>query len=239
MQRETSRNLLRDPIAALRGARNPHVRESTLRFLRSVRLALGPLTTVSTGFQRVIALILCLCCIDANAAAQPIDASRSSAEIGVRLRWIKTVHCAVRQFEGEVLPFDDSQQRVSIRFDVRSLDFEGNEHFASHARSEEFFDVERYPWVVFESAPFAQALLYEGGDLRGDLFLRGVFRPVTFTVHPTRCDRPGLDCAIEVSGKVSRTAFGMTTRRFMVKDKVRIDFSMLLEQRAAAESAGK
>jgi len=67
----TSRNLLRDPIAALRGARSParqqaagrsaarsmlrespphpHVRESTFRFLRSVRLALEPLATVSRG----------------------------------------------------------------------------------------------------------------------------------------------------------------------------------------------
>ncbi len=38
----TSRNPLRDPIAALRGARNPHVPACTLRFLRSVRLALEP-----------------------------------------------------------------------------------------------------------------------------------------------------------------------------------------------------
>lgn len=44
-------NLLRDCMAALPGARNPHVLKSTFRLLRSVRLALQPLATVSHGFQ--------------------------------------------------------------------------------------------------------------------------------------------------------------------------------------------
>lgn len=187
---------------------------------------------------RLMGLLLCLCCVDAS-AAQRIDPGLSSAEIGVRLRWVKTLHCAVKKFEGEVRPVADNQQRVSIRFDVRSLDFDGNESVAQHARSEEFFDVARFPWAVFESVPFTSALLYEGGDLRGDLFLRGMFRQVTFTVLPSPCDRPGIDCAIEVSGKVSRSAFGMNTRRFTVKDKVSINFSMLLEPGTTAESAGK
>jgi len=188
---------------------------------------------------RHFGVALCLCCADASVAAQPIDGGRSIAEIGVHLRWLTTVHCAVRRFEGEVQPVADSEQRVSIRFDVRSLDFAGNEAFANHARSAEFFDVERYPWAVFESAPFAPALLRDGGELRGELFLRGTFRPVVFQVRPAPCGRPGIDCAIEVSGKVSRSAFGMTARRFMVKDKVNINFSVLLAQRIAAESAAK
>jgi len=43
----TSRNLLRGPIAALRGARNTDVPPCTLRFLRSVRLALAPLEGIA------------------------------------------------------------------------------------------------------------------------------------------------------------------------------------------------
>jgi len=45
----TSKNLLCDPIAVLRGARNPRVLPCTLRFLRSVRLALKSLATVFRG----------------------------------------------------------------------------------------------------------------------------------------------------------------------------------------------
>jgi hypothetical protein len=41
------RLLLRGSMASLRGARNPHVPIGTLRFLRSVRLALKPLATQS------------------------------------------------------------------------------------------------------------------------------------------------------------------------------------------------
>ncbi len=48
----TSKNLLRGPIAALRGTRNPHVQTRTLRFLRSVRLAIRPLATVFRGTHK-------------------------------------------------------------------------------------------------------------------------------------------------------------------------------------------
>jgi len=41
-----SKNLLRVSIAALGGARNPHIAACTFRFLRSVRLALEPLITL-------------------------------------------------------------------------------------------------------------------------------------------------------------------------------------------------
>jgi adenine phosphoribosyltransferase len=52
---ETCKNLLRDPIAALRGTRIPGAAQrqalSTFRFLRSVRLALKPLATIFIRFQ--------------------------------------------------------------------------------------------------------------------------------------------------------------------------------------------
>jgi hypothetical protein len=46
-------NLLRDEIAALRGARNPHVHKRTFRFSRSVRLAPSSLATVCKSFPFV------------------------------------------------------------------------------------------------------------------------------------------------------------------------------------------
>src|SRR3546814_17339071 len=124
----------------------------------------------------------------------------------------------ISDWSSDVCSSDLHQRRVSIRFDVRTLDVEGNESFVRHAKSAEFFDVERYPWVVFESAPFTPVLLQSGGDLRGELFLRGVFRPVVFQVLPAQCRQPGIACPIEVSGKVSRSRFGMTTRRSTVKE---------------------
>jgi hypothetical protein len=50
---ETSNNLLRDSIAALRGAHSSPIRFDMSRSLRSVRLALEPLATVLGGFQYV------------------------------------------------------------------------------------------------------------------------------------------------------------------------------------------
>ena len=45
----TSIYLFRASIASLSGARNPHVLACTLRFLRSVRLALEALMTINRG----------------------------------------------------------------------------------------------------------------------------------------------------------------------------------------------
>ena len=48
---DTSIKSFSRPIAALRGARNPHVFLHTFRFLRSVRLALHPAKSFSGGIQ--------------------------------------------------------------------------------------------------------------------------------------------------------------------------------------------
>jgi hypothetical protein len=52
LQHGNSNNLLRDLMAALRGTRTLAYRVDMSRVLRSVRLALRPLATVSRSFQQ-------------------------------------------------------------------------------------------------------------------------------------------------------------------------------------------
>jgi len=163
-------------------------------------------------------------------ASEQIDTQHSRAQIAVRMRWWQTLDCNLQHFEGALDTLPDGRQQVTVRLDVRSLEIEGSASFTRWAQSEEFFDIRRYPWVVFVSAPFAPNVLREGGVLDGEVFLRGKFGPVRFTVKPAQCPRPGFECAIEASGAVSRRAFGMTTRLFVVRDKVKIRFSVMLQE---------
>lgn len=163
-------------------------------------------------------------------ASDRIDPEHSRAKIAVSMRWLQVLDCRLRRFEGELDTMPDGLRQVTVRLDVRSLDIEGSDRFTRWAQSDEFFDIQRYPWVVFSSAPFTPAMLHSGGTLAGELFLRGVVRSVQFDLQPSTCERPGFDCAFRVSGIVSRRDFGMTSRALTVRDKVKIEFSVMLQE---------
>lgn len=162
-------------------------------------------------------------------ASERIDPQHSQAKIAVRMRWLQTLDCNLKHFEMQLDTLADGRQRVSVRLDVSSLDIEGSAGFTRWAQSAEFLNVQQYPWVVFTSDAFAPQLLRDGGELSGELFLRGQLRPVQFTVKSSVCERPGRDCAIEASGNISRREFGMVTRPFAVRDKVKIRFAVRLQ----------
>ena len=62
--------------------------------------------------------------------------------------------------------------------------------------------------------------------------LRGLGRPVSFLLLPSDCARPGLDCDLQVHGRVSRKAFGMSAYRVLVRDQVDVRFRMRLREAA-------
>ena len=83
-----SRNLLRDSIAALRGARNPHVQLRTFRLLRSVRLALESLATVfrdvlkmhgMTAAMLVVAMLGLNACDQKEPVVQPMSLKQGAS----------------------------------------------------------------------------------------------------------------------------------------------------------------
>jgi polyisoprenoid-binding protein YceI len=96
-------------------------------------------------------------------------------------------------------------------------------------KSELMFDVERYPWIRFHSTRLA----FEGPRLvavDGEITLHGVTRPVRFDVTRMEC---GVEtavghngCGALVTGRISRSAFGMSFAYPLVGDEVALDFSV-------------
>jgi polyisoprenoid-binding protein YceI len=156
--------------------------------------------------------------------AHAFDRSGSSAGITVDLRVAGEVDGRFGAIDGELRPEADGRWVVSAEVDAGALRLDGPAWMQRSMRSPRFLDVERHPRIAFRSEPFARELLQAGGELAGDLTLRGRTRRVAFRVEPSTCADPGLSCPIHVRGTVSRRAFGMTAQRLWLRDAVGFDF---------------
>jgi polyisoprenoid-binding protein YceI len=167
----------------------------------------------------------------ATAMAAPMreafDPAASRATFEVHVLLAGDVQGRFHRLEGELQP-SDGLWRVRVRLDARSLDLDGPPWMVRSTRSDKFLDVERHPDIHFESEAFARELLKKGGELGGQLRLRGRTRPVVFRVEPARCAAPGRQCDIRVHGSVSRRDFGMSSQRMWVRDEVGFDFRVRL-----------
>lgn len=128
------------------------------------------------------------------------------------------------------ITLDPERHMGSIDFvvDVGSVNT-GWELRDTFLKSDLMFDAERYPSIRFRST----RLDFEGPRLvavDGDITLHGVTRAVRFAVRRMECGAHtavGSDgCAASVSGRISRSAFGMSFGYPLVGDEVALDFSI-------------
>lgn len=173
-------------------------------------------------------LILGMIAEMASAQTHTIDADHANAGFWIRPVWLKRIEGVFPVLEG--MAEHDPQRgttRVDVRIDVRALQM-SRASYVTWAQSEEFFDVERYPWIRFQSDPIPARRLREGGEIVGEVTLRGITRPVRFVLEPATCQTPGFDCAVRATGEVRRSAFGMDARRLALGDTVHLAFSVQL-----------
>lgn len=171
----------------------------------------------------VAALALALA-LSSNAPAQvevrALDGAHSAAEFEAHLRLPIRGVGHFSQMSGELTGEPALGWQVTLRIDGRNLRFEGPAWMGTITRSRAFLDVAEFPNIVLHTGTIPDAVLHRGGQVRGELTLRGVTRPATFVVRAPRCARPGQDCDLEVQGTVSRRDFGMSGYRFTLRDGV-------------------
>jgi len=155
-----------------------------------------------------------------------IDSAASRASFAVRVLLVKRIDGRFDRVEG-VIERDRAAGRfdVDVRLSAGSLAMAKPGH-AAWARSADFFDTANHPWIHFRADGLPERLLEDGGDIDGELTLRGVTRPVRFTLIASECPRPGIDCAVRAEGAVQRSEFGMDARRLVLADRVQLDFAI-------------
>jgi polyisoprenoid-binding protein YceI len=168
--------------------------------------------------------MLMVCSGSASAQTLLIDSAASTASFELRALWVKRITGDFTRVEG-VIDRDAEAARfsVDVRIAADSVQME-RDSYSTWARSTDFFDTDRYPWIQFRAEGVPENLLFAGGNVSGQLSLRGQTRPVEFALQPAGCAHPGVDCDVRAAGEVKRSEFGMDARRVVLGDKVQIAF---------------
>ena len=155
----------------------------------------------STGTQKLLS------------APWQVDPVHTVVEFRVRHLMIATVKGRFRDFDGAIVPKEVPTVAGTIRVgSLETLDAARDEHL----RSSDFFDVERYPEITFES----NEIRLNGDDraflVPGELTIKGVTRPIALdgefrgsVVQPDGGER----VAFALRGELDRTDFGLVWNR--------------------------
>ena len=138
----------------------------------------------------------------------------------LRTRWGQVLDGVFPRYEGSVEHLPDGRQQVRLRMYTREVEIVDHTRYGDWARSEKFFDADRYPVVTFTSKPYDPMLLYDGGTLEGDLSIKGISRPRSLEVAAATCSRPAVDCDVVATGAVRRSDYDMDDWMLAVSDRV-------------------
>jgi polyisoprenoid-binding protein YceI len=149
----------------------------------------------------------------ATATKWAIDPTHSEVQFKVKHLVISTVTGTFKKFDGSIEAENDDFTDAHIGFTLDATSIDTNlEQRDGHLKSADFFDVEKYPTLTFQSTAFKKV----DGDtykLEGDLTIKDVTKPVTLDVEygGSATDFYGnLKAGFEVSGKINRKEFGLS-----------------------------
>ena len=141
-----------------------------------------------------------------------IDPAHTTVEFSVKHLMISTVRGHFGAVSGTIVLDEENPlaSSVTAEIDVTSIDTRTEQRDA-HLRSPDFFDVEKYPSIQFQSTRIER----DGDhfDVHGELTIRGVTREVVLhTSDEGRGGDPwgGQRAAFSATTKIDRREFGLT-----------------------------
>ena len=167
-----------------------------------------------------------------------IDASHAKIGFSVSHFGISETEGKFTKFDGTVLSDkpDFSDAKISFTIDVSSINTEDSKR-DEHLRSADFFDVAKYPSIVFMGKSFKSAGKNKY-KLTGTITMHGVSRDITLDVlyrgTVPRDPFGNTKAGFKISGVVDRTQFGLTWNgklaggELLVGDNVNLDIDIEL-----------
>ena len=201
--------------------------------------------------MHLLAAAVALIASGAQAATRyEIDTAHSRASFSVRHMMVSNAKGEFGNTTGEVMldEKDPSKSTVKATIDVKSLTT-GNDKRDAHLKSPDFFDVEKFPTITFESTKVSKGSKKGSYKVEGNLTLHGVTKPVTLNVEeltePVKNPMMGMNQrGASATATISRKEFGMSWAGpaldkggVVLGDDVKISIDAeLLEKPAAGEA---
>ena len=146
------------------------------------------------------------------AASYKIDPDHTTVSFKIR-HLFSNVQGNFKQFEGSFEYEPGKPEQASAQAVIQSASIDTNvAPRDKHLRSEDFFDVEKFPTLTFKSTKFTEASP-ESGKLEGLLTIHGVEKPVILDVqiHGSGKDPWGnVRAGFTATAKINRKDFGLT-----------------------------
>jgi polyisoprenoid-binding protein YceI len=174
-----------------------------------------------------------------------IDTAHSEVNFAARHMMISNVRGGFEKFSGTV-DFDEvnpANTTVSVQIEAASLSTRDAQR-DGHLRSADFFDVEKYPTISFESKR-VEVLDERHARLTGDLTIRDVTREVTLEVEYSGMSKSpwgSTNAGFTASTKISRKNWGLNwnvaleTGGWLVGDEIKIDLELEIVKQAELEA---
>lgn len=173
-----------------------------------------------------------------------LDPAHTTIEFSVKHLGIATVKGRFRSFSASAEAGADGRlSKIEATIDANSIDT-GVDQRDQHLRSADFFDVANFPEIRFVSTSITPKGAGES-VISGNLTLRGVTRPVTFTLEQENVIKDpwgNQRIASTATGKLSRKEWGLTWNQALelggvvVSDEVKftLDVQVVAAQPVAA-----
>ena len=119
---------------------------------------------------------------DAQVATWNVDHSHSSVKFNISHLVISEVEGSFKKYDGTIKSDKDDFTDANIQFtvDVASIDTD-SENRDNHLKSDDFFNVQKYPQMIFKSSSFKK-ISDNKYVLEGELTIRDVTKKVKFDV---------------------------------------------------------
>lgn len=175
-------------------------------------------------------------------------ADSTHSELGFKIKhlMITNVSGTFNSFEANVQSENEdfSTAQVEVRIKTASINT-NNLQRDEHLRNSDFFEVEKYPEILFKSTRI-EKLDDETFFLYGDLTIKGITKPIKLNAEysgVTKDPWGGQRAGFIITGKISRSEWGvafnavMETGGVVVSDEVKIHSEIQLVKQVASVAA--
>jgi polyisoprenoid-binding protein YceI len=171
-----------------------------------------------------------------------IDPAHTSASVSARHMMLSTVRASLSGTSGE-LDFDPARPeaaRIRLAIPAASVNT-GDEKRDGHLRSPDFLDVDRFPYITFQSDGVRRD--GDGYVVTGDLTIRGTTLPaeVRVVVNGVVDGMKGKVAGFSGTATIDRTKWGLVWNMpipggVLVSEKLKLEFDLQAVEAVAAQA---